>query len=59
MKQTQNAKWAVNLAAAQAFFAREGHLRVPRKHSEHLGTEEGLESRQDGTDGGLMTKLGT
>ncbi|MDV9200961.1 hypothetical protein [Streptomyces sp. Wh19] len=30
MKQTQDAKWAANLAAARQFHAREGHLRVPR-----------------------------
>ncbi|MET9658615.1 helicase associated domain-containing protein [Streptomyces sp. NPDC006510] len=28
----QDAKWAANLAAARQFHAREGHLRVPRKH---------------------------
>uniref|UniRef100_UPI002F9150AB helicase associated domain-containing protein n=1 Tax=Streptomyces sp. NBC_01592 TaxID=2975889 RepID=UPI002F9150AB len=36
VKQTQDGKWAVNLAAARAFFVREGHLRVPRKHVEEL-----------------------
>ncbi|MFG3532434.1 helicase associated domain-containing protein [Streptomyces sp. NPDC047917] len=35
VKQTQDTKWAANLAAAQQFHAREGHLRVPRKHVEH------------------------
>ncbi|WP_329595178.1 hypothetical protein OG298_01880 [Streptomyces sp. NBC_01005] len=29
VKQTQDAKWAANLAAARQFHAREGHLRVP------------------------------
>ncbi|MFF1918587.1 hypothetical protein ACFVYE_45195 [Streptomyces sp. NPDC058239] len=32
VKRTQDAKLALNLAAAQQFHAREGHLRVPRKH---------------------------
>ncbi|MGW1354533.1 helicase associated domain-containing protein [Streptomyces sp. NPDC002409] len=32
-----DAKWALGLAAARAFHAREGHLRVPRKHVEHPG----------------------
>ncbi|MFE1782422.1 Helicase associated domain protein [Streptomyces sp. NPDC059506] len=30
-------KFATNLAAARQYHAREGHLRVPRKHIEHLG----------------------
>ena len=29
-------KWAINLAAAQAYREREGHLHVPRKHIETL-----------------------
>lgn len=33
--------------------------RRPRKHAGHLGTEEGLESRQDGTDGSAMVTLST
>ncbi|MFJ2314917.1 Helicase associated domain protein [Streptomyces sp. NPDC087846] len=36
-----DARWALGLAAARAFLAREGHLRVPRKHIEHLVTEAG------------------
>ncbi|MER6105101.1 helicase associated domain-containing protein [Streptomyces sp. NPDC001832] len=36
-KRTQDSKWAVNLAAARQFHAREGHLRVPRKHAEQFG----------------------
>ncbi|MFF0205917.1 Helicase associated domain protein [Streptomyces sp. NPDC005017] len=40
-RRTQDAKWATNLAAAQQYHAREGHLVVPRHHVEHLddGTE--------------------
>ncbi|MES9511760.1 helicase associated domain-containing protein [Streptomyces sp. NPDC000609] len=41
VKRTQDTMWAVNLRAARQFHAREGHLRVPRKHVEHLeGTAE-------------------
>ncbi|MFB7852649.1 helicase [Streptomyces sp. NPDC056053] len=40
VKRTQDAKWAANLAAARQFHAREGHLRVPRKHVEHLEVED-------------------
>ncbi|MGW0963633.1 Helicase associated domain protein, partial [Streptomyces gelaticus] len=32
MRRTQDDMWAVNLRAARQFHAREGHLRVPRKH---------------------------
>ncbi|WP_420038107.1 Helicase associated domain protein (plasmid) [Streptomyces sp. cg28] len=34
VRRTQNDKWALNLAAARSFHAREGHLQVPRKHTE-------------------------
>ncbi|MFE7112401.1 hypothetical protein ACFU98_40400 [Streptomyces sp. NPDC057575] len=43
VKQTQDAKWAANLAAARQFHAREGHLRVPRKHVEQLETEDAVQ----------------
>ncbi|MFF8946733.1 hypothetical protein ACF1A5_31645 [Streptomyces sp. NPDC014864] len=36
MQRTQDDKWALNLAAARQFHAREGHLRVPRKAIERL-----------------------
>ncbi|MFF4161420.1 Helicase associated domain protein [Streptomyces sp. NPDC001678] len=36
VKRTQEDKWALNLAAARQYHAREGHLNVPRKHVEHL-----------------------
>ncbi|MER5888098.1 helicase associated domain-containing protein [Streptomyces sp. NPDC001941] len=36
------AGWARNVAAARQFHAREGHLKVPRKHVEHV---------RDGADG--------
>ncbi|WP_406251950.1 Helicase associated domain protein, partial [Streptomyces atratus] len=59
VKQTQDTKWAANLAAARQFHAREGHLRVPRKHAEHLEAEAVPTGRQDGADGGVVVKLGT
>ncbi|WP_371095796.1 helicase associated domain-containing protein [Streptomyces sanglieri] len=59
MKQTQDAKWALNLTAARQFHAREGHLRVPRKHVEHLGKGERPGRRQGGSDGPVVVKLGT
>ncbi|MFI0915362.1 DEAD/DEAH box helicase [Streptomyces abikoensis] len=36
VKRTQEDKWALNLAAARQYHAREGHLNVPRKHTEQL-----------------------
>ncbi|GAA5032889.1 DEAD/DEAH box helicase [Streptomyces siamensis] len=42
-RRTQADRWSTHLAAARQFHAREGHLRVPRKHVEEL-TEEGGES---------------
>ncbi|MFG3532676.1 Helicase associated domain protein [Streptomyces sp. NPDC047917] len=59
VKQTQDTKWAANLAAARQFHAREGHLRVPRKHAEHLETAEAVPGRQNGADGVVVVKLGT
>ncbi|MFI5774940.1 helicase associated domain-containing protein [Streptomyces sp. NPDC051658] len=58
VKQTQDGKWAVNLAAARAFFAREGHLRVPRKHVEELDAGTVPAGRQNGADGPVVVKLG-
>ncbi|MFJ8828251.1 Helicase associated domain protein [Streptomyces sp. NPDC102467] len=34
VRRTQDDKWNLNLAAARSFHAREGHLQVPRKHTE-------------------------
>ncbi|MCX4851978.1 helicase associated domain-containing protein [Streptomyces sp. NBC_00893] len=58
VKRTQDSKWAANLAAARQFHAREGHLRVPRKHVEHLAVEPGASERQGG-DGEAVVRLGT
>ncbi|WSP52272.1 helicase associated domain-containing protein [Streptomyces sp. NBC_01243] len=54
--------WALNLRAAQQFHAREGHLRVPRKHVEHLeGAAEGIAGpgSQAGAGEPVGVKLGT
>ncbi|MFD7529850.1 helicase associated domain-containing protein [Streptomyces sp. NPDC059849] len=63
VKRTQDTMWAVNLRAARQFHAREGHLRVPRKHVEHLaGAAEGTagpSGHQTGADGVVVVKLGT
>ncbi|MFG2525820.1 helicase associated domain-containing protein [Streptomyces sp. NPDC048527] len=40
VRRTQDDKWVLNLAAARRFHAREGHLNVPRKHTELVPVEE-------------------
>ncbi|MHC3475478.1 helicase associated domain-containing protein [Streptomyces sp. 7R007] len=42
-QRTQDDKWALNIAAARQFHAREGHLTVPRKHIEQL--DDGAEAK--------------
>ncbi|MDK1477063.1 Helicase associated domain protein [Streptomyces sp. 549] len=42
---TQADKWTANLAAAQQYYEREGHLKVPRKHVETMLTEDGREAQ--------------
>ncbi|MCX5103008.1 helicase associated domain-containing protein [Streptomyces sp. NBC_00439] len=62
VKRTQDTMWALNLRAAQQFHAREGHLRVPRKHVEHLeGAAEGIAGpgSQAGAGEPVGVKLGT
>ncbi|MEV6146079.1 helicase associated domain-containing protein [Streptomyces sp. NPDC051992] len=59
VKRTQDDRWALNLAAARRFLAREGHLRVPRKHAEELEAVEVPTDRQDGAGGPVVVKLGT
>ncbi|MFC9759166.1 helicase associated domain-containing protein, partial [Streptomyces sp. NPDC056921] len=59
VKRTQDTMWVLNLTAARQFHAREGHLRVPRKHAEHLETEDALSGRQGGTEGPVVVRLGT
>ncbi|WP_371098889.1 DEAD/DEAH box helicase [Streptomyces sanglieri] len=58
VKRTQDDMWALNLRAAQQYHAREGHLRVPRKHVEHL--EGGVAvGRQNGAEEPVTVRLGT
>lgn len=38
---SQVEKWAMHLAAARQFYEREGHLRVPRKHTETITMSQG------------------
>ncbi|MFI6063156.1 helicase associated domain-containing protein [Streptomyces sp. NPDC051286] len=38
---SQADKWAMHLTAAQQFFEREGHLKVPRKHIETIVNRNG------------------
>ncbi|GAA2345483.1 DEAD/DEAH box helicase [Streptomyces kunmingensis] len=40
VRRTQEDKWGLNLRAARRFHAREGHLRVPRKHTEFVSVED-------------------
>ncbi|WP_124723863.1 helicase associated domain-containing protein, partial [Streptomyces sp. ADI95-17] len=58
VKRTQDDMWAVNMAAAQQFHTREGHLRVPRKHAEHLEMGDGPAGHQSGAIGPVVVKLG-
>jgi superfamily II DNA or RNA helicase len=47
-RMSQADKWAMHLAAARQFFEREGHLRVPRKHTETItmGEDDGEDQEQ-------------
>jgi hypothetical protein len=38
---SQADKWTLNLTAATQYYQREGHLRVPRKHTEVLAVDQG------------------
>ncbi|MFE9115889.1 Helicase associated domain protein, partial [Streptomyces collinus] len=50
-RQSQADKWALNLAAATQYYEREGHLQVPRKHTERIVVLSGDDSR-NGESGG-------
>ncbi|MFD7527427.1 helicase associated domain-containing protein [Streptomyces sp. NPDC059849] len=54
-----DAKWALGPRAARAFHAREGYLRVPRKHVEHLAVEPGASAPQGSAGEAVMVRLGT
>ncbi|MFJ1610427.1 Helicase associated domain protein [Streptomyces sp. NPDC088253] len=49
-RRTQADKWALNFTAAQQFYEREGHLRVPRQHVERIvigGAGDGGEDQEE------------
>ncbi|MFJ5030284.1 Helicase associated domain protein [Streptomyces sp. NPDC088560] len=54
-RRTHADRWTVNYTAAQQYYRREGHLRVPRKHEERivLGSGHASEDRQE-----RLVKLG-
>ncbi|MFC4517795.1 helicase associated domain-containing protein, partial [Streptomyces ehimensis] len=58
VKRTQEDKWALNLRAARQYHAREGHLNVPRKHTEYLEPEGGPTGPQGGAEEPVAIKLG-
>ncbi|MET9499718.1 helicase associated domain-containing protein [Streptomyces sp. NPDC006552] len=61
VKVTQDHKWALNLAAARQYQAREGHLNVPRKHVEALPVElagPAATGRETTADGDVLVDLG-
>ncbi|MFF7705614.1 helicase associated domain-containing protein, partial [Streptomyces lydicus] len=50
-RRTQADKWAMNYQAAQQYYQREGHLQVPRKHTERIilsGEDRDASGREDG-----------
>ncbi|GHD20263.1 helicase [Streptomyces finlayi] len=51
VKRTPDHLWAINLRAAKAFHAREGHLQVPRKHVESVESHDGSGGAQGDADG--------
>ncbi|WTQ71429.1 Helicase associated domain protein (plasmid) [Streptomyces sp. NBC_00161] len=51
---SQADKWAMHYAAAAQFFTREGHLTVPRKHTETITLDGDGQAQQD-----VALKLGT
>ncbi|MGW2080587.1 Helicase associated domain protein [Streptomyces sp. NPDC001939] len=54
VRRTQDDKWMLNMAAARRFYAREGHLQVPRKHVEAVPVAEAghaAAGRENGSDG--------
>ncbi|WP_435271123.1 Helicase associated domain protein [Streptomyces sp. 1222.5] len=57
-RRSQADKWAMHLAAAQQYYQREGHLRVPRKHIERIAGEGGSASSGKGQEE-RQVRLGT
>ncbi|MFE5753362.1 helicase associated domain-containing protein [Streptomyces massasporeus] len=48
---SQADKWALNYAAATQYYQREGHLRVPRKHTETVVIRGDRDGGRDGESG--------
>ncbi|OQD51936.1 helicase, partial [Streptomyces phaeoluteigriseus] len=55
-RRTQADKWALHYAAAQQYYKREGHLKVPRKHVERIAIDSGDNGKSGG--GEREIKLG-
>ncbi|USQ89938.1 Helicase associated domain protein (plasmid) [Streptomyces phaeoluteigriseus] len=55
-RRTQADKWAMHYEAAQQYYKREGHLRVPRKHVERIAIDNGDNGKSGG--GEREIKLG-
>ncbi|MFJ7498120.1 helicase associated domain-containing protein, partial [Streptomyces sp. NPDC097727] len=47
---SQADKWAIHLTAAQQYYEREGHLQVPRKHTETITLSSGDGGDRDGQE---------
>jgi hypothetical protein len=59
VRRTQNDKWILNMAAARRFHEREGHLNVPRKHTELVPLDEAGRGAVGGESGdGVPVALG-
>lgn len=58
-RRSQADKWAMHLAAAQQYYQREGHLRVPRKHIETITTGEGGSASSGKGQEERQVRLGT
>ncbi|MFI0242505.1 helicase associated domain-containing protein [Streptomyces sp. NPDC016845] len=61
VKRTQDHKWALNMAAARQYRAREGHLNIPRKHVEALPADlarPAATGRETTPEGDVLVDLG-
>ncbi|MFF4846176.1 DEAD/DEAH box helicase [Streptomyces collinus] len=55
-RRSQADKWALNYTAARQYYAREGHLRVPRSHTETIVIGRDTDGGNDGESGGQQEK---
>jgi hypothetical protein len=58
VRRTQDDKWMLNMAAARRFHAREGHLNVPRKHTELVPLDEAGRGAIGAVSDGVPVALG-